>query len=262
MTDKAARARELADMFSHVLALRVPGKYPEQVLGHSDREIIMEALRAYDGGWQPIESAPKDGTVVLVRWISGSIETNWPDQVRISTAYWEKNHPCPHWREAGFAFMSMLHPTHWRPLHRTPAQRRTRAMIDTIITAPGEYEMRNGEKATIVATTFPGRFSCVGYIPDCHDPIGWDVFGKTSGPIKFDIIGPWREKASGTVERWVTKLHLTACDDVTEKWHDTKDEAIEYLIRWKGHGGTAIAIFPLTHTWHDGEGLELLEGKG
>ena len=137
-------------------------------------------------------------------------------------------------------------------------------MTDTIITAPGEYEMRNGEKATIIATNGRGEDSCIGYAGNSENVSTWQPSGHWpyfKRPHHFDIIGPWREKASGTVERWVAKLRMSACGEVSEKWHYTKDEAIEHLIRWKGHGATAIAIFPLTHTWHEGEGLELLEGK-
>lgn len=98
-----------------------------------------------------------------------------------------------------------------------------------IIKGPGAYVMRNGGKAEIIAMNGREPWACVGYdhledksskLPAWNRPSAWRRDGfvyADKNPSHYDIVGPWREKASGTVERWVTKLHLTACDDVTEK---------------------------------------------
>jgi len=61
-------------------------------------------------GWQPIETAPKDGTEVLLlgRWFS---------QARIVNGLWNSGDAMhmPHW-------MGGIHqPTHWMPLPAPPA---------------------------------------------------------------------------------------------------------------------------------------------
>ena len=64
-------------------------------------------------GWQPIETAPKDGTVVIV-W-----PPTWPG--RTSLAFFSTNHfvgsPRPFWDrlDCRKSLSRALPPTHWRP---------------------------------------------------------------------------------------------------------------------------------------------------
>lgn len=69
--------------------------------------------------WQPIESAPKDGTYIIV----------WPPTYEgvASCAKWDeqKHHkkPKPHWRrlDATHVWQSRIRtPTHWQPLPEPP----------------------------------------------------------------------------------------------------------------------------------------------
>lgn len=66
--------------------------------------------------WQPIESAPKDGTYVLIgnpKW-----EAVWQ-------AYWETEVPLRNWHKEGWQRFNsrgqgLLFPTHWMPLPDAP----------------------------------------------------------------------------------------------------------------------------------------------
>ena len=65
--------------------------------------------------WQPIETAPKDGTDVL---LFSSQEKKWP----IRRGYWSNNEyskkPRPYWSTRQITGYSdrMFIPTHWQPL--------------------------------------------------------------------------------------------------------------------------------------------------
>ena len=77
---------------------------------------LTERLRAAEGAWQPIETAPRDGTLVmvgapgcgvsLVRWMLDS----WIDEQGFTQGSW---------------------PTHWRPLPPPP---------DTTTSSGGDHE--------------------------------------------------------------------------------------------------------------------------
>ena len=58
--------------------------------------------------WYPIETAPKDGTYIIV-WPS-----TWPGA--ISCAYWPEDADYPYWERTdafGAHFTHKLQPTHW-----------------------------------------------------------------------------------------------------------------------------------------------------
>jgi hypothetical protein len=64
--------------------------------------------------WQPIETAPKDGTPVLVGWANGA----WQPMI----CHYEPDQVVP-WgalTNVGFAQMPSM-PTHWMPLPDGPA---------------------------------------------------------------------------------------------------------------------------------------------
>lgn len=75
-------------------------------------DLIVAALHAYDGGWQPIGTAPKDGT-----WFLG-----WADNdllpYRIS---WARNHRGEMAWCTSFCSLVDGYLTHWRPLSPAPA---------------------------------------------------------------------------------------------------------------------------------------------
>lgn len=72
-------------------------------------------------GWQPIETAPKDGTKILVFTIHGELElSDWykietPEYVEVSEGLYRKE-----MREFSSGWNSN-HPTHWMPLPEPPA---------------------------------------------------------------------------------------------------------------------------------------------
>lgn len=77
--------------------------------------------------WQPIETAPKDGTFVLV-WRGSNDSRRWPPVVvaqyqEEKTFTWEggnkKNVHLKEWRAASTG-MSVGQPTHWMPLPPDP----------------------------------------------------------------------------------------------------------------------------------------------
>lgn len=83
------------------------------------RAALSTALAApADDGWQPIETAPKDGLVDLCK--AGS-------DVRYIRCYYDRI--CDEWRTtqpAGRLFCIPRHvPTHWRPLPATPLREPT-----------------------------------------------------------------------------------------------------------------------------------------
>jgi len=118
MTDLAARLEELARVlmsamneaqFSSALAVRV--KAPAAL--HNALIEAAAALRSqWEGSWLPIETAPKDGTVILVPC------ENWG----VETVSWKTWHATggPGWY--GRANHHRKRPTHWRPRPPAPAQ--------------------------------------------------------------------------------------------------------------------------------------------
>jgi hypothetical protein len=72
------------------------------------------------GAWQPIETAPKDGTPVLVARVGGNWSDEWPE-----IASWMKDGYGPgYWTNGahdGYGDAEPpLEPTHWMPLPAMP----------------------------------------------------------------------------------------------------------------------------------------------
>lgn len=99
----------------------------EEVEALTSRLLAALALKAGEPGWRPIDSAPKDGTIVdLCRH-----GDRWPD------CFWGKpDHECgeagrycdddwhgakPGWVEATFQQFAPQNPTHWMPLPAAPS---------------------------------------------------------------------------------------------------------------------------------------------
>ena len=57
-----------------------------------------------DMEWKPIETAPSDGTLVLI-WASDTVFTAWYDKHK-------------GWKSSGLSYLS---PTHWMPLPAPPS---------------------------------------------------------------------------------------------------------------------------------------------
>jgi hypothetical protein len=71
-------------------------------------------MTAYE--WQPIETAPKDGTAVLL-WIAG--------RQRVAIGLWNTQEylkrPKPHWDWSASSYTNHLYaPSHWLPLPAPP----------------------------------------------------------------------------------------------------------------------------------------------
>lgn len=64
-------------------------------------------------GWQPIETAPKDGTPVLVHAPGGC--TQWKLHTTLWICRWDGR-----WVEAGGEEYTTCEPTHWMPLPPPP----------------------------------------------------------------------------------------------------------------------------------------------
>jgi hypothetical protein len=101
--------------------------------------MLYDLLKAYEQPttWQPIETAPKDGTLVDL-WIEGNdsmVDFYSPDATKVrgkplrhgraTCFYWaHKPHNEPKWyMKAGFGLplSPEVTPTHWRPLPKPPA---------------------------------------------------------------------------------------------------------------------------------------------
>jgi len=71
--------------------------------------------------WQPIETAPKDGTVILV--INGEEEGHYTSSFQIGTASWDRSYSGYYWlSNACCDGVSYYIPTHWMPLPNPPQQ--------------------------------------------------------------------------------------------------------------------------------------------
>ena len=107
-------------------------------LSLSDLRALLAALEAArEDGWQPIETAPKDGSEVLVwRADCGILLARWTAPIEFMTTAeleaesdgnddWMEE---PDWFCADFVSGSRLDgmeaPTHWRPLPATPKEAR------------------------------------------------------------------------------------------------------------------------------------------
>lgn len=73
---------------------------------------LLSGTAAEGDGWLPIESAPRDGTLILI-----FKPPVWRDAVR-----WHENDDgCGHWLDAALETVSCEAPTHWRPFPAPPA---------------------------------------------------------------------------------------------------------------------------------------------
>ena len=67
--------------------------------------------------WQPIETAPKDGTILVFRGRGTRVEiAQWHDDR-------QSNPPKPYWLDSslhGISWMRANPPTHWMPLPEFP----------------------------------------------------------------------------------------------------------------------------------------------
>ena len=73
----------------------------------SEMEIASTALF---GSWQPIDTAPKDGTRVLLCFIAPSIGEDYEVGIYVP------NYGCPGWRAAG----TFVDPVAWMPIPNLP----------------------------------------------------------------------------------------------------------------------------------------------
>lgn len=73
---------------------------------------FLGALKASDEGWRPIESAPEDGTAVLLGWSDGT-----PDPIGVGR--WHDAELGEWISDEASSFTSQ--PTHWQPLPPPPA---------------------------------------------------------------------------------------------------------------------------------------------
>jgi hypothetical protein len=80
---------------------------------HTDSILkLIEAARQSEGGWQPIETAPRDGTEVIA--YSQDVRGNSGLNPFVSLCAW---HP-----DAGFCTCELRDATHWMPLPPAPHQ--------------------------------------------------------------------------------------------------------------------------------------------
>lgn len=79
--------------------------------------VYIEGQHWVRADWQPIETAPRDRTPILVVWWTGN--KAWQSvawMVRDETEEW--------WTPTDASFRHYLHPTHWMPLPSPPVQER------------------------------------------------------------------------------------------------------------------------------------------
>ncbi len=76
-------------------------------------------MSTQSNGWQPIETAPKDGTTILLNY-SGmkAIRLGWWDDDRFA----KKPHPFFAWPNCSKASARGNPPTHWMPLPEPPKE--------------------------------------------------------------------------------------------------------------------------------------------
>jgi hypothetical protein len=76
-----------------------------------DAIVIAAALRAYrDDAWQPIETAPKDGSTILGYWVNGEMHTG--------SVFHGRRHN--EWTPEFDTEKEWDMPTHWQPLPSPP----------------------------------------------------------------------------------------------------------------------------------------------
>lgn len=78
-------------------------------------------------GWQPIETAPKDGTEIGVWLVFTPTQEDWRTGLggfeRFDVASWDAGCSNPGWeREQGWQTHWVGEPTHWMPLPEPPSK--------------------------------------------------------------------------------------------------------------------------------------------
>lgn len=105
--------------------MRLPG----QSMSDAERNAIAALSEAKAGGWQPIETAPKDGRMILVSFGAKGVravswDTPFDDVADDDTGLWcvddDKHGPYP---LRGYSYNSPTAPTAWQPLPAPPAQK-------------------------------------------------------------------------------------------------------------------------------------------
>jgi hypothetical protein len=103
----------------------LPKNEPTAVLLDSCAQELADTLSALGGrpetGWQPIATAPKDGTPVIAYQPEGRFSNDVPFPAGVGIAHWckEDRHNDAHW--AG-PLTPRGHPTCWQPLPSPPLQ--------------------------------------------------------------------------------------------------------------------------------------------
>ena len=122
--------------------------------------------------WQPIETAPKDGTMFLV----------WPGDEEHATAYWEDGV----WRLCCCCANTDAEATHWMPLPPAPAQV-TGNVGEVAMIAPKDEFARLDE----IVSGYRARTTNIYSLRD-SDGVCWYV-GKTEMP---------KERAQSHARKW------------------------------------------------------------
>lgn len=90
---------------------------PAVTARRADVQRLTDALAAADGGWQPIETAPRDGTVIDL-WDGSS---RWTDMSWIDSSPRDPNGAWARDRSDWGNAFEWLTPTHWMPRPAAPA---------------------------------------------------------------------------------------------------------------------------------------------
>ena len=69
--------------------------------------------------WQPIDTAPKDGTPVLL-YLNDADQMQYHALGRILVGHWDDHPRCRCWIAGGY-MRRVFPPTHWAPLPEPPA---------------------------------------------------------------------------------------------------------------------------------------------
>ena len=78
-----------------------------------------EGRAAHPGGWRPIETAPKDGSVLLL-WDGEAQDMGWMSNCHIG--FWSEPIDAPGDWIDGMGRREEFYPTHWRPLPSPPVK--------------------------------------------------------------------------------------------------------------------------------------------
>lgn len=124
---KELKSRLIVEQYNYRKA-RIEGDYDKSwsaasIIRNLEAEIKQLELKT-NNGWMPIETAPKDGTWVLLT--GGSIDYSWdgktePKVVVGQHIIWEDK--WPQWKMAWFDsghYGEYCNPTHWQPLPKLP----------------------------------------------------------------------------------------------------------------------------------------------